>query len=75
MTSNIEVNPGLDDSGLRRRSIGNIEMSDSHGRHVSVALEDLDRADRTLATEFGYKPVRKLQKRNANISNNLCCSI
>lgn len=44
--------------GARRRSIGTIEMTDDKGRRKTVQLDELSEADRALAEQFGYKPVR-----------------
>jgi hypothetical protein len=46
------------DSTLRRRSIGTIEINGPDGRRKTVDLGDLSDADRQLAEQFGYKPVR-----------------
>lgn len=46
--------------GLRRRSVGSIELQTSDGKRRSVALADLTDADRELAEKFGYKPVRDI---------------
>ena len=45
--------------GRRKSSGGLIEIQDGRGRTRSVAIEDLNDADRALAAEFGYKPVFK----------------
>jgi hypothetical protein len=42
----------------RKESIQNIQITDSKGRTRSVAVDDLTEADKALAAEFGYKPVR-----------------
>jgi hypothetical protein len=44
--------------GMRRRSVGTIEMTDDKGRRKTVQLDELNEADRALAEQFGYKPVR-----------------
>lgn len=43
---------------MRRRSNGTVEMTDDKGRRKTVQLDDLSEADRALAEQFGYKPVR-----------------
>lgn len=43
---------------MRRRSNGTIEMTDDKGRRKTVQLDELNEADRALAEQFGYKPVR-----------------
>lgn len=45
------------ESELRRRDVGQVEMQDEHGRRRTVDLADLNDADRALAEQFGYKPV------------------
>ena len=45
-------------SDLRKRSVGTIELQDGRGRRHTVQVEDLSEADRALAEQFGYKPVR-----------------
>lgn len=64
MSSNEEIStakssnqPAASD-GLRHRSVASIEAAFG-GRRQSVALEDLNEADRELAAKFGYKPVFK----------------
>jgi hypothetical protein len=46
------------DSTLRRRSIGTVEINGPDGRRKTVDLSELSDADRQLAEQFGYKPVR-----------------
>ena len=46
------------DSTLRRRSIGTVEINGPDGRRKTVDLSELNDADRQLAEQFGYKPVR-----------------
>jgi hypothetical protein len=58
-SSGLQVQP-LDDGSLRRRSVGIIEFQDSNGRRRTVQLDELSDADRVLAEQFGYKPVRRL---------------
>ncbi|KAJ9641647.1 polyamine transporter tpo5 [Knufia peltigerae] len=48
----------LNESDLRRHSVGMVEIQDSHGRRT-VQLDELSAADRALAEQFGYKPVFK----------------
>ena len=50
------LGPEVDD-GMRRRSVGQIEINAPDGRRKTVQLEDLNDADRELAEKFGYKPV------------------
>ena len=40
-------------------SLSMLELPGPDGRRRSVAVEDLNEADRALAAEFGYKPVFK----------------
>ena len=47
----------IDADGLRRHSVGTIEIQDAKGRRKTVQLTELSEADRTLAEQFGYKPV------------------
>ena len=55
-----EMNTGqLDAGALRRNSAGVIEIQDSKGRRKTVQLDELSAADRALAEQFGYKPVRE----------------
>jgi len=42
---------------MRKRSAGNVDIQDEHGRRRTVALDELNDADRALAEKFGYKPV------------------
>lgn len=58
-----------DQNGMRRRSVGSIELQTSDGRKRSVALADLTDADRELAEKFGYKPVCKLAVLHARIAD------
>lgn len=46
-------------SGLRKRSIANVELQDDSGRRRTVQLDDLSEEDRALAEKFGYKPVSR----------------
>ncbi len=46
------------DSTLRRRSVGTVEINGPDGRRKTVDLGDMSEADRQLAEQFGYKPVR-----------------
>lgn len=48
----------LDAGQLRKRSIGTVEFQDASGRRKTVQLDELNEADRALAEQFGYKPVR-----------------
>jgi hypothetical protein len=55
-----ELTTGPIDAGaLRRNSVGTVELRDAKGRRRTVQLDELDAADRALAEQFGYKPVRK----------------
>jgi hypothetical protein len=45
-------------NNMRRRSNGTVEMTDDKGRRKTVQLDELNEADRALAEQFGYKPVR-----------------
>jgi hypothetical protein len=51
------IEPAMDESGIRRRSVGMMEGQDPSGRRRTVALGELNDADRALAEQFGYKPV------------------
>lgn len=51
------LNVPIDEGELRRRSVGTVEIQDSHGRRRTVQLDELSAADRALAEQFGYKPV------------------
>jgi len=54
--SNLHVEtPG--ESQMRKRSAGQVDLQDEHGRRRTVALDELNDADRALAEKFGYKPV------------------
>jgi hypothetical protein len=53
----ITTNP-IDAGELRRNSVGTIEIQDARGRRRTVQLDELSSADRALAEQFGYKPVR-----------------
>lgn len=44
--------------GVRKGSVGVIELRDEKGRRRTVQLDELNAADRELAEKFGYKPVR-----------------
>lgn len=44
-------------SQLRKRSVGAVELQDDKGRRKTVTLDDMNDADRQLAEQFGYKPV------------------
>lgn len=57
--SNLHVETPAE-SQMRKRSTGQVELQDEHGRRRTVALEELNDADRALAEKFGYKPVRIL---------------
>jgi hypothetical protein len=46
------------DSTVRRRSISVVEINGPDGRRKTVDLSELNEADRQLAEQFGYKPVR-----------------
>lgn len=49
----------LEASTMHKRSVGAIEMgADGRGRRSTIQVEDLGLADRALAEQFGYKPVR-----------------
>jgi hypothetical protein len=58
-SSGLQAQP-LDTGSLRRRSVGILEFQDSQGRRKTVQLDELSDADRALAEQFGYKPVRQL---------------
>ena len=47
----------MDNTQMRRKSAGQIEITDKSGRRKTVTLEELSEADRALAEKFGYKPV------------------
>lgn len=47
------------ESAMRKRSLGTVEIQDDKGRRKTVQLDDLSEADRALAEKFGYKPVFK----------------
>jgi hypothetical protein len=49
------LRPG--EEGLRRRSVGAVEINAPDGRRKTIQLDDLSAADRELAEKFGYKPV------------------
>ena len=51
------LHPELD-STVRRRSISVVEINGPDGRRKTVDLSELSEADRQLAEQFGYKPVR-----------------
>ena len=57
-TSQADTLAPLDNDGMRRRSVGTIEINAPDGRRKTVQLEELSAADRELAEKFGYKPVR-----------------
>jgi hypothetical protein len=48
----------IDAADLRRHSVGTVEIQDAKGRRRTVQLDELNAADRALAEQFGYKPVR-----------------
>jgi len=48
------------ESQMRKRSQGVVELQDENGRRKTVQLDELNDADRALAEQFGYKPVRGL---------------
>lgn len=52
-----DVAPVHQQQGLRRRSLGSVELQDAQGRRRTVDLNELTEADRELAAKFGYKPV------------------
>ena len=56
MATNTSYAPA-EDAGMRKRSVGGIEMNTADGRRATVDLNDLSLADRELAEKFGYKPV------------------
>jgi hypothetical protein len=59
MEQNTDLKPQAAVEGqARRRSTGVIEMTDAKGRRKTVQLDELNEADRALAEQFGYKPVR-----------------
>jgi len=45
------------ESQMRKRSQGVVELQDENGRRKTVQLDELNDADRALAEQFGYKPV------------------
>lgn len=47
----------MDEAGMRRRSVGSVEINDSQGRRKTVDINELSEADRQLAAQFGYQPV------------------
>ena len=49
----------FNDTSLRKRSIGTLEINGPDGRRKTVQLDEMSAADRALAEQFGYKPVRK----------------
>ena len=56
MSSGLAPDP---EAGLRKRSVVAIDKSvNGQGRRSTIAVEDLGLADRALAEQFGYKPVR-----------------
>ncbi|EXJ81194.1 hypothetical protein A1O3_07484 [Capronia epimyces CBS 606.96] len=60
MATDKEVTTGpIDESNLRRHSVGTVEIRDASGRRKTVQLDELNAADRALAEQFGYKPVFK----------------
>ncbi|KAK6382727.1 uncharacterized protein PV06_03684 [Exophiala oligosperma] len=60
MAMNVDTTTApLNESDLRRHSVGMVEIQDSHGRRRTVQLDELSAADRALAEQFGYKPVFK----------------
>ncbi|KIW16053.1 hypothetical protein PV08_06104 [Exophiala spinifera] len=60
MAMNVETTTGpLNETELRRHSVGMLEIQDAHGRRRTVQLDELSAADRALAEQFGYKPVFK----------------
>jgi hypothetical protein len=44
----------------RKSSVGAVELQGPGGVVRTVNLEDMSEADRALAAEFGYKPVRNI---------------
>jgi len=59
---NLEASTNLrvekpEESQLRKRSMGVVELQDDNGRRKTVQLDELNDADRALAEQFGYKPV------------------
>lgn len=57
-SSGLQAQP-LDAGELRKRSVGTVEFQDEKGRRRTVQLDELNEADRALAEQFGYKPVRE----------------
>lgn len=47
----------MEDSAIRRRSLGSVEIADGHGGKKVMNMNDMSEADRALAEQFGYKPV------------------
>ena len=43
---------------MRKRSVGTVELQTPDGRRKTVDVGDWSAADRQLAEQFGYKPVR-----------------
>ena len=58
-------------SGLRKRSVGTLEMQDEHGRRRTVELSDLRDEDKALAEQFGYQPVSHLVSSSTQASSPL----
>lgn len=53
--------PGVGE--MRKRSVGTVERADNgRGRRSTIAVQDLNEADRALAQEFGYQPVSIAQR-------------
>lgn len=46
------------DATMRRKSVGQVEINGPDGRRKTVDLSEMNEADRALAEQFGYKPVR-----------------
>lgn len=57
MANNLEA-ADFNETALRKRSVGTVELQTADGRRKTVQLDDLSAADRALAEQFGYKPVR-----------------
>lgn len=51
--------PDPNAEGIRKRSVAALELGlDGRGRRATIQVEDLNLADRALAEQFGYNPVR-----------------
>ena len=48
-----------DEIARRKESVASVEIQGPNGQVRTVAIDELNEADRALAAEFGYKPVFK----------------